>query len=186
MRKTISDRNVWPRKESRTILGAYLEPLLVLGYGEAGDALQDLLKLTDEQIRDAVAASISGKVEDSEVKGGEPQGGEDTATPLAPVIEVETKEEVPPVVMHEPPKEAVDTEQITPEQEEVVWDIFATQIEEGGASLGGIPQAPLTPHIEKPPEETSSEATPPASVVQQSNSKNSNITDFFRPTPAND
>ena len=185
MRKVIVSRNVWAKKELRTILEAYLAPWLKLGYGVAGDALQDLLKLTDEQIRNEVALSLSGQVDEAAGEKEEERVAV-TVGPTTPLTqnEEEKGEEVPPADEPLSPMETSDAIHVDQEHKEVEGGLIASQEEKEGETTGGIPQTPLTPHIEKPPEEDSSEDTLHDSEAKQSNSKTSksNITDFFRPS----
>jgi hypothetical protein len=184
MRRDINKRDVWTKKERRTILDAFLKPLLKLGYGVAGDALQDLLRLTDHQIRDTVALSIAGEVEEAAEKENV-SGGEITKTATPPHREEGKGEEIPPVVEQLSPQETDKAKQDTDEFAGLWGDILAMQDEKTGDSTGGTPQTPIFPHKDKPPEEPSIDATLHDTEVKQSNSKNTknNITDFFRPSP---
>ena len=104
--------------------------MLKLGYGVAGDALQDLLKLTDEQIRNEVALSISGQVDEAAGEKEEERVAV-TVGPTTPLTqnEEEKGEEVPPADEPLSPMETIDAIHVDQEHTEVEGGLIASQEE---------------------------------------------------------
>ena len=70
-RKELTKRCIWGLADTPTLVESLCVPYLSLGYGAVADKLDELLKLTDQEIRDSVANTAEEDTQTKETKGTE-------------------------------------------------------------------------------------------------------------------
>ena len=191
LRKTLMKRGIWPKKEQTTMIDSLVTPLLRIGYGEAGDLLEDLLKLSNAEIQEELTRqSPIGRETNQATKVGIPDNQEkeastDNTPPSLPTLPSSTEEtkldedtsllttaNSPPLREHEASVTTIDQD----------LDHKHTEQDQETTTLLGI--EPFTPNKDRPPEAQTPERTQRPTEVKQSNSKGvRNIKNYFPPTP---
>ena len=72
-RKELTKRNIWGSADTPTLVDSLCAPFLSLGYGTLIDKLDELLKLTDQEIRVVVAKTAEEDTLARKTKGAEPR-----------------------------------------------------------------------------------------------------------------
>ena len=72
-RKELTKRNIWGLADTPTLVDSLCAPFLSLGYGTLIDKLDELLKLTDQEIRVVVAKTAEEDTLARKTKGAEPR-----------------------------------------------------------------------------------------------------------------
>ena len=194
LKKSLGDRDIWPKNERRTMIDALVGPMLKVGYAEAGDFLVDLLKHTNEQIQDMmITQSPSGSVkvhipaEETQETKGEEKATEKVLSPhlqphsiLPPTSalgeEAKTEPNNNPLTQ---PHSLTSLEQ-TNSSEDHELDAKHTDQDQGTT----IEEEPFTPNKDRPPEDHTPERSTFRTEAKQSNTKvPKTLRSFFSPSP---